>query len=81
MNTLNTPAKKLADKYIQKATDASFVDTRKGRGLQAEILKLDSIKKILLTSKISERELLRFRGEVTSLLSTTNHLLQSVDAQ
>lgn len=68
MSKLNSNAATLAGKYIRQTSPENFVDTRKRRGLQAEINKLDAIKKLILNSKIEDKELLRFRTEVNKLI-------------
>lgn len=68
MAKLNATAEKAANKYIRQTSPDNMVDTRKKRGLQAEINKMDSIRKIILNSKIDDKELLRFKAEVNKLL-------------
>lgn len=68
MSKLNSTAASLAGKYIRKTSPENMVDTRKRRGLQAEINKMDAIRKLILNSKIDDKELLRFRIEVNKLL-------------
>lgn len=68
MYKLNTKAASLAGKYIRQSSPENMVDTRKKRGLQAEINKMDAIRKTILNSKIDDKELLRFKMEVNKLL-------------
>ncbi len=68
MSKLNTNAANLVDKYIRQTSPYNMVDTRKRRGLQAEINKIDAIRKVILNSKIDDKELLRFRVELNKLV-------------
>lgn len=68
MSKLNSNAASLAGKYIRQTSPENMVDTRKRRGLQAEINKMDAIRKLILNSKIEDKELLRFKTEVNKLL-------------
>lgn len=68
MSKLNSNAATLAGKYIRHTSPENMVDTRKRRGLQAEINKMDAIRKLILNSKIEDKELLRFRTELNKLL-------------
>lgn len=68
MSKLNSTAAAMANRYIRQTSPENTVDTRKKRGLQAEINKMDAIRKIVLNNKIDDKELLRFKAEVNKLL-------------
>lgn len=72
MTKLNSTAAALAGRYIRKNSTDAVIDTRKKRGLQAEINKLDAIRKTVLNSRIDEKELLRFRTELNKLMHTVD---------
>lgn len=75
MSTLNSNAATLAGKYIRQTSPENIVNVRKKRGLQSEINKLESIKKIIINNDIQDKELLRFRIELSKLLDVvTNHI-------
>lgn len=72
MAKLNQHAEKLMSKYIKKVSPENIVDTRKKRGLQAEINKMDAIRRVIINHRIDESELLRFRTELNKLLHTVD---------
>ena len=67
MSKLNKQASALAGKYIRQTSPENVVDTRKKRGLQAEINKLDAIRKVILNNNVDDKELMRFRTELNKL--------------
>lgn len=75
---LNPVAEKAASKYIRQTSPENMVDSRKKRGLQAEINKMDSIRKLILNSKVDNKELLRFKAEVNKLLYVVENQLTPV---
>lgn len=80
MSKLNTNAASLAGKYIRQSSPENMIDTRKKRGLQAEINKMDAIRKTILNSKIDDKELLRFRVELNKLLYVVDNQLAGPDS-
>lgn len=79
MSTLNNSAANVARKYIRTTSPENVVDTRKKRGLQAEINKLAAIKKVVLTNNIEDKELLRIRAEINSLLYAVDAKVTAID--
>lgn len=73
MSKLNKQASELAGKYIRQTSPENVVDTRKMRGLQAEINKLDAIRKVILNNNVDDRELIRFRTELNKLYTLVNN--------
>ena len=75
MSKLNSTATSIVGKYIRHISQENVIDTRKRRGLQAEINKMDAIRKTILNSKIDDKELLRFKTEVNKLLYVIDNQL------
>lgn len=70
MSKLNAVAAGLASRYIKaSSTVEPTMDSRRKRGLQAEINKVESIRKVILNSNIDTNELLRFRTELNKLVN------------
>ena len=75
MSELNSKALAIKDKYIKRSTDTTFVDTRKKRGLQAEINKVESIRRIIMNHNIDSAEMIRMRIELNKLISIIDEQL------
>ncbi len=69
MESLNSSANSLKEKYIRRNSMNSIVDTRKRRGVQAEINKIESMFRTLTEYNIEDNELVRLRIELTKLIS------------
>ena len=69
MESLNSSANSLKEKYIRRNIMNSIVDTRKRRGVQAEINKIESMFRALTEYNIEDNELVRLRIELTKLIS------------
>ncbi|QDJ96445.1 hypothetical protein Xoosp13_259 [Xanthomonas phage Xoo-sp13] len=75
MSELNSRASLLSAKYIRQASPDMMLPPTKKRGLQAEINKIDSVRKTIINNNIDKMELLRFRTELQKLVSATNELI------
>lgn len=69
MKELNPNASLLTAKYIRQSSTVGNTHLVKKRGLQAEVNKLQSIRKVLVENAVDDRELLRFRTELEKMLS------------
>lgn len=70
----NTSASKIKEKYVKKSSN-TFIDTRKMRGLQAEINKIESIIKVVLDERIDVKEIIRLKNRINKLTSIINSKL------
>lgn len=79
MTKLNTTAKNIQQKYIRTTSPGNLVDTRKKRGVQAEINKLDAIRKSISDTKtvIEFKELARLKAELHKLAGLVDSLMVS----
>lgn len=77
MTELNPHAAKLTEKYIKTTIGSNSVDSRKKRGLQAEINKLEAIHRTIITNNIDAKELLRIKIELNKLYSTVQEKLSN----
>ncbi len=79
MNKLNNHAKSLTEKYIRKTTPSNYIETRKKRGVQAEVNKLEAIRRGISDSKtvIDYHELIRLRNEIAKLGEVVDVLIRS----
>lgn len=77
MSTLNQNATGISSKYIRKASSDHLPTKVKTRGLQAEINRLESVRKSIQKDNIERSELLRFLTELNRLTNITNELLDA----
>ncbi len=77
MNKLTGQAATVAGKYVIKASGASAEKEGPKRGLQAEINKIEAIRKVIGTKNIDTKELMRIRTSLNTLTQMIDQRLQN----
>jgi len=77
MANLNDNAAALVEKYISTSTDKPDTTNRPKRGLQAEINKVEAIRRIIGTKEFDPNELSRFKAVINTLTHTIDLRIQN----
>lgn len=77
MTELNKTAAGTISKYVVQATKSSDTHNRPKRGLQAEINKVEAIRRVIGTKDFDDAELLRFKTVINTLSQAIDYRLQN----
>jgi hypothetical protein len=77
MTELNKTAANTINKYVVQSTNAAAKTNSPKRGLQAEINKVEAIRRVIGTKDFDQVELFRFRTTINTLLQTIDFKMQS----
>lgn len=76
MAKLSASASQIASKYVTISSNKMDTNNRPKRGLQAEVNKIEAIRRVIGTKDFDSVELFRFRATVNSLLQTIDFKMQ-----
>lgn len=77
MSNLNKNAEELARKYISQSSSTTDTANRPKRGLQAEINKVEAIRRVIGTKDFDPMELSRFKTVINNLTQTIDFKIQN----
>ena len=78
MSELSTNAKNLASRYIRKASPDIKIKPKR-RGLQAEVNKLEAIRRAIINTPIDVSELIRFRTELNKVQFAVDEAIRTAE--